>query len=307
MGEQVSELQSKMTICPASLGWFIFPSYSTLLMAIIEANKAFQSVHDSVLTPLQRRRYGSQSNPVRGVSRKGSPVNRWKDNVIPYLLSAQYTEEHQLIPTVDHRTVPVYSSGLRDLPFDRALEMAMQHFKGWRGFLDPNRKSSQERGKDMRRGLIGTLALAIFGMAVIGSITTNLAEVEVEPAEVAVVEKVPTDTLRLFLVGDTGGLPIYPYYSYAQKVVAKSMENMALEKKVQMVLNVGDNIYYTGVSDEYDSRFRWYNFYLSSCAMRIQQANARLDPPRKAEPGKLINNQLIRGAIKLAIKIEPTI
>ncbi|EPB73614.1 hypothetical protein ANCCEY_07275 [Ancylostoma ceylanicum] len=109
----------------------------------------------------------------------------------------------------------------------------------------------------MRRGLIGTLALAIFGMAVIGSITTNLAEVEVEPAEVAVVEKVPTDTLRLFLVGDTGGLPIYPYYSYAQKVVAKSMENMALEKKVQMVLNVGDNIYYTGVSDEYDSRFRY--------------------------------------------------
>ncbi|KAL6738729.1 hypothetical protein Aduo_012245 [Ancylostoma duodenale] len=48
---------------------------------------------DMILTPLQRRRYGSQSNPVRGVSRKGSPVNRWKDNVIPYLLSAQYSEE----------------------------------------------------------------------------------------------------------------------------------------------------------------------------------------------------------------------
>ncbi|KAL6730314.1 hypothetical protein Aduo_001295 [Ancylostoma duodenale] len=108
----------------------------------------------------------------------------------------------------------------------------------------------------MRRGLIGTLALAIFGMAVIGSITTNLAEIEVEHAEVAVIENVPTDTLRLFLVGDTGGLPIYPYYSYAQKKVAKSMENMALEKKVQMVLNVGDNIYYTGASNEYDSRFR---------------------------------------------------
>ncbi|RCN50743.1 hypothetical protein ANCCAN_03129 [Ancylostoma caninum] len=117
-------------------------------------------------------------------------------------------------------------------------------------------RNIHERGKDMRRGLIGTLALAIFGMAVIGSITTNFAEIEVEPAEVAVIENVPTDTLRLFLVGDAGGLPIYPYYSYAQKKVAKSMENMALEKKVQMVLNVGDNIYYTGVSNEYDSRFR---------------------------------------------------
>ncbi|EPB78810.1 astacin [Ancylostoma ceylanicum] len=52
---------------------------------------------DMILTPLQRRRYGSQSNPVRGVSRKGSPVNRWKDNVIPYLLSAQYTEEQKQI------------------------------------------------------------------------------------------------------------------------------------------------------------------------------------------------------------------
>lgn len=34
------------------------------------------------------------------------------------------------------------------------------------------------------------------------------------------------------------------------------MTNVALEKKVRYVLNVGDNIYFTGVSNEHDSRFK---------------------------------------------------
>ncbi|VDM77573.1 unnamed protein product, partial [Strongylus vulgaris] len=49
----------------------------------------------SVLTPLQRQRYGTNNNPVRGVSKKGNPFNRWKNNVIPYMLSAQYTAEQK--------------------------------------------------------------------------------------------------------------------------------------------------------------------------------------------------------------------
>ncbi|KAK5984024.1 Zinc metalloproteinase nas-12 [Trichostrongylus colubriformis] len=48
-----------------------------------------------VLTPLQRRRYETQKNPVRGVSRKESAVNRWYDNIIPYTLSSQYSDEQK--------------------------------------------------------------------------------------------------------------------------------------------------------------------------------------------------------------------
>uniref|UniRef100_A0A158QP04 Metallophos domain-containing protein n=1 Tax=Haemonchus placei TaxID=6290 RepID=A0A158QP04_HAEPC len=54
----------------------------------------------------------------------------------------------------------------------------------------------------------------------------------------------------------TLGLPIYPYVTYAQKKVAKAMTDVAIEKNVKYVLSVGDNIYFTGVSNEYDSRFQ---------------------------------------------------
>ncbi|KAK6746932.1 hypothetical protein RB195_000277 [Necator americanus] len=38
-----------------------------------------------------------RSNPVRGVSRKGNSVNRWSNNIIPYTLSSQYSEEQKKI------------------------------------------------------------------------------------------------------------------------------------------------------------------------------------------------------------------
>ncbi|VDK43991.1 unnamed protein product [Cylicostephanus goldi] len=65
-----------------------------------------------------------------------------------------------------------------------------------------------------------------------------------------------TDYLRIIVVGDIGGLPIFPYYTYAQSKVGKVMENWAKKKDIHCVLNVGDNIYYNGVKNEHDSRFR---------------------------------------------------
>ncbi|VDN29005.1 unnamed protein product [Cylicostephanus goldi] len=107
----------------------------------------------------------------------------------------------------------------------------------------------------MQRGIIAILGLVIFGMAVIGTITSSFVEIDSDPVSEVSIDKAPSDSLRLIVVGDTGGLPVYPYFSYAQKRVAKAMEKVAESKKVQYVINVGDNIYFTGVENEYDPRF----------------------------------------------------
>ncbi|CAJ0573006.1 unnamed protein product, partial [Mesorhabditis spiculigera] len=66
----------------------------------------------------------------------------------------------------------------------------------------------------------------------------------------------PTDSsLRFLLIGDTGGLPIYPYTTIAQGTVRDTMIKVVEEKKVQLVLNAGDNVYFTGVVNEFDARF----------------------------------------------------
>lgn len=62
-------------------------------------------------------------------------------------------------------------------------------------------------------------------------------------------------TLRFFIVGDIGGLPVYPYTSYAQVKVAKAMGRIADRTPVQFVVNLGDNFYFNGVKDVFDSRF----------------------------------------------------
>uniref|UniRef100_A0A915LNY1 Calcineurin-like phosphoesterase domain-containing protein n=1 Tax=Meloidogyne javanica TaxID=6303 RepID=A0A915LNY1_MELJA len=64
-------------------------------------------------------------------------------------------------------------------------------------------------------------------------------------------------SLNFVIVGDIGGLPIYPYYSYAQKRVAEAISNVVSEQgePLNFVINVGDNFYFNGVSDIFDSRF----------------------------------------------------
>ncbi|CAJ0592714.1 unnamed protein product [Cylicocyclus nassatus] len=67
---------------------------------------------------------------------------------------------------------------------------------------------------------------------------------------------IKSDTLRLLLVGDIGGVPWPPYYTDAQLQVAEIMEAWA--KRIgglHGVLNVGDNIYFTGVNEVTSWRF----------------------------------------------------
>jgi len=51
------------------------------------------------------------------------------------------------------------------------------------------------------------------------------------------------------------GLPVYPYYSYAQTKVARALAKAARRQPPNFVLNVGDNFYFNGVSDIFDTRF----------------------------------------------------
>ncbi|VDK73781.1 unnamed protein product [Litomosoides sigmodontis] len=65
-----------------------------------------------------------------------------------------------------------------------------------------------------------------------------------------------SNNLRFFLVGDIGGLPVYPYTTYAQNLVAKSMSKIGDKENVQFTISTGDNIYFTGVKNEFDRRFQ---------------------------------------------------
>ncbi|VDO42430.1 unnamed protein product [Onchocerca flexuosa] len=65
-----------------------------------------------------------------------------------------------------------------------------------------------------------------------------------------------SNNLQFFLIGDTGGLPIYPYTTYAQKLIAKSLAKIGDKKNIEFTISAGDNIYFTGVKDEFDERFQ---------------------------------------------------
>lgn len=61
------------------------------------------------------------------------------------------------------------------------------------------------------------------------------------------------------------GLPIYPYTTYGQYKVAKAMSKMGEEEQTEFQISVGDNVYYTGVKDVFDSRFE----VSSNCAFAL--------------------------------------
>uniref|UniRef100_A0A0N4ZG83 Tartrate-resistant acid phosphatase type 5 n=1 Tax=Parastrongyloides trichosuri TaxID=131310 RepID=A0A0N4ZG83_PARTI len=61
--------------------------------------------------------------------------------------------------------------------------------------------------------------------------------------------------LQFFLIGDTGGDPIYPYTSYAQRRVADAMNELNTYGNYSFVINTGDNIYFNGASHVFDTRF----------------------------------------------------
>ncbi|KAF8368127.1 hypothetical protein PRIPAC_85956 [Pristionchus pacificus] len=60
------------------------------------------------------------------------------------------------------------------------------------------------------------------------------------------------DSLRFFVIGDIGGIPVWEVTS-VQKQVAKAMINRS--KGVKSIINLGDNFYFTGVMSDTDPRF----------------------------------------------------
>ncbi|KAI6230398.1 Tartrate-resistant acid phosphatase type 5 [Aphelenchoides fujianensis] len=74
---------------------------------------------------------------------------------------------------------------------------------------------------------------------------------------------VPKDTLDFFVVGDTGGFAFdigtnflnYIRPTDAQIRVADAMAEIAAKDGVDFIINVGDNIYWNGADDVFDTRF----------------------------------------------------
>lgn len=98
----------------------------------------------------------------------------------------------------------------------------------------------------------GLFVLAV--VAVIGF--SSMGEVEIEFNRDVVEDPLRNaHTYRILVVGDTGGIPILQT-TRSQRKVAKVLEIAAEAKDIQLVLNLGDNIYFTGATDEYDYRFK---------------------------------------------------
>ncbi|KAM8884426.1 tartrate-resistant acid phosphatase type 5-like [Synchiropus picturatus] len=62
--------------------------------------------------------------------------------------------------------------------------------------------------------------------------------------------------LRFVVLGDWGGIPVYPYFTVHEMVVARDIEMLVQTKGVDFVLSLGDHFYYEGVKSVDDPRFK---------------------------------------------------
>jgi tartrate-resistant acid phosphatase type 5 len=62
--------------------------------------------------------------------------------------------------------------------------------------------------------------------------------------------------VRFLVLGDWGGLPVYPYVTPVETSVAKRMALLAETMNAQFVLALGDNFYFDGVKNVDDKRFK---------------------------------------------------
>ncbi|KAG9473099.1 tartrate-resistant acid phosphatase type 5 [Eleutherodactylus coqui] len=63
-------------------------------------------------------------------------------------------------------------------------------------------------------------------------------------------------SLRFAVMGDWGGLPLPPYYTKQETLVAAELANTVSNWGADFIVSVGDNFYYSGVKDVTDSRFQ---------------------------------------------------
>lgn len=70
-----------------------------------------------------------------------------------------------------------------------------------------------------------------------------------------IVLNVTSNSTRFFLVGDWGGIPVFPYRTIVEQNIAIYMNKIAKSLDVQFSLFVGDNFYFDGVANVSDKRF----------------------------------------------------
>ncbi|XP_044138864.1 tartrate-resistant acid phosphatase type 5 [Bufo gargarizans] len=63
-------------------------------------------------------------------------------------------------------------------------------------------------------------------------------------------------SLRFAVIGDWGGLPLPPYTTKQELLVAAELDNIVSKWGADFIVSVGDNFYYDGVTDVNDFRFQ---------------------------------------------------
>lgn len=62
--------------------------------------------------------------------------------------------------------------------------------------------------------------------------------------------------LNFLVLGDWGGLPLYPYTTEIEEKTSKQMADVAARVNARFVVALGDNFYYDGVKNVEDARFK---------------------------------------------------
>ncbi|XP_078371357.1 tartrate-resistant acid phosphatase type 5-like [Oculina patagonica] len=65
-----------------------------------------------------------------------------------------------------------------------------------------------------------------------------------------------SDELRFLVVGDWGGMPVWPYTTPYETAVSRGMGKTAEKLQTQFTVALGDNFYFTGVQNVDDKRFQ---------------------------------------------------
>ena len=64
------------------------------------------------------------------------------------------------------------------------------------------------------------------------------------------------DDVSFLVIGDFGGLPMFPYKTAIEEAVAIQMGRYARNHSIDFVLTLGDNFYFDGVKNVNDPRFQ---------------------------------------------------